>query len=121
MIDRGGLTDHDSYLDSDRNVSDGCILHGWRWNARSNGKETDKATQRYEVREVQHSKYHAQAQCGEAWRILGERQYPRDIKLTRRTTFVSAVFATLNSLSLQEYVARWISDYMTSETGVTVM
>lgn len=34
---------------------------------------------------------------------------------------MSAVFATLNSLSLQEYVARWISDYMTSETGVTVM
>jgi len=42
-------------------------------------------------------------------------------KLTSRTTFVSAVFATLNSLSLQEYVARWISDYLTSETGVTVM
>jgi distribution and morphology protein 31 len=41
--------------------------------------------------------------------------------LTIRTTFVSAVFATLNSLSLQEYVARWISDYLTSETGVTVM
>jgi hypothetical protein len=38
-----------------------------------------------------------------------------------RTTFVSAVFATLNSLALQEYVARWISDYLTSETGVTVM
>lgn len=37
------------------------------------------------------------------------------------TTFVSAVFATLNSLSLQEYVARWISDYLTSETGVQVM
>jgi distribution and morphology protein 31 len=37
------------------------------------------------------------------------------------TTFVSAVFATLNSLSLQEYVARWISDYLTSNTGVTVM
>lgn len=43
------------------------------------------------------------------------------ISLTIRTTFVSAVFATLNSLSLQEYVARWISDYLTSETGVTVM
>lgn len=37
------------------------------------------------------------------------------------TGFVSAVLYTLNSLSLQEYVARWISDYMTSETGVTVM
>ncbi|KAL7422833.1 Mitochondrial distribution and morphology protein 31, mitochondrial precursor [Cryptotrichosporon argae] len=41
--------------------------------------------------------------------------------LVGTTTFVSAVFATLNSLSLQEYVARWISDYMTSETGVTVI
>ncbi|ORX34656.1 mitochondrial distribution and morphology proteins-domain-containing protein [Kockovaella imperatae] len=37
------------------------------------------------------------------------------------TTFVSAVFATLNSLSLQKYVARWISDYLTSETGVNVV
>ncbi|KAK4688014.1 hypothetical protein P7C73_g2101, partial [Tremellales sp. Uapishka_1] len=37
------------------------------------------------------------------------------------TTFVSAVFATLNSLSLQEYVARWISDYLTSSSGVTVI
>lgn len=37
------------------------------------------------------------------------------------TTFVSAVFATLNSLSLQEYVARYISDYLTSETGVNVV
>lgn len=37
------------------------------------------------------------------------------------TTFVSAVFATLNSLSLQEYVARYISDYLTSEIGVTVI
>lgn len=34
---------------------------------------------------------------------------------------MSAVFATLNSLSLQEYVARWISDYLTSETGMNVM
>jgi distribution and morphology protein 31 len=37
------------------------------------------------------------------------------------TTFVSAIFATLNSLSLQEYVARYISDYLTSETGVNVL
>lgn len=44
-----------------------------------------------------------------------------ECQLTSRTTFVSAVFATLNSLSLQEYVARYISDYLTSETGVTVM
>ncbi|WVR03469.1 hypothetical protein IAU60_000460 [Kwoniella sp. DSM 27419] len=41
--------------------------------------------------------------------------------LVGTTTFVSAVFATLNSLSLQEYVARWISDYMTENTGVTVI
>ncbi|WVQ80357.1 hypothetical protein IAT38_002462 [Cryptococcus sp. DSM 104549] len=41
--------------------------------------------------------------------------------LVGTTTFVSAVFATLNSLSLQEYVARWISDYMTYNTGVTVI
>ena len=37
------------------------------------------------------------------------------------TTFVSAIFATLNSLSLQKYVAKWISDYLTSETGVNVL
>ncbi|ORY34330.1 mitochondrion organization and biogenesis-related protein [Naematelia encephala] len=37
------------------------------------------------------------------------------------TTFVSAVLFTLNSLSLQEYVARGISDYLTSETGVTII
>ncbi|KAL1405003.1 Mitochondrial distribution and morphology protein 31, mitochondrial precursor [Vanrija albida] len=37
------------------------------------------------------------------------------------TTFISAVFATLNSLSMQEYVARWISDYLTSQAGVTVI
>ncbi|WWC85770.1 uncharacterized protein L201_000636 [Kwoniella dendrophila CBS 6074] len=41
--------------------------------------------------------------------------------LVGTTTFVSAIFATLNSLSLQEYVARWISDYMTYNTGVTVI
>ncbi|KAK6905166.1 mitochondrial distribution and morphology protein 31 [Kwoniella mangroviensis CBS 8886] len=41
--------------------------------------------------------------------------------LVGTTTFVSAIFAVLNSLSLQEYVARWISDYMTYNTGVTVI
>ncbi|KII92176.1 hypothetical protein PLICRDRAFT_36966 [Plicaturopsis crispa FD-325 SS-3] len=37
------------------------------------------------------------------------------------TTFFSVVFATANSLRLQEYVARGISDYLTSETGVTIV
>ncbi|EJD02754.1 mitochondrial distribution and morphology protein family 31/32 [Fomitiporia mediterranea MF3/22] len=37
------------------------------------------------------------------------------------TTFASVIFATLNSLRLQEYVARAISDYLTSETGVTII
>lgn len=38
-----------------------------------------------------------------------------------RTTFFSVVFATINSLRLQEYVARALSDYLTSETGVTII
>ena len=54
------------------------------------------------------------------WNVSWKKVWPPSV-LTSRTTFVSAVFATLNSLSLQEYVARWISDYLTSETGVTVM
>ncbi|KAL4073796.1 mitochondrial distribution and morphology proteins-domain-containing protein [Scleroderma citrinum] len=37
------------------------------------------------------------------------------------TTFFSVIFATANSLRLQEYVARGISNYLTSETGVTVI
>ncbi len=37
------------------------------------------------------------------------------------TTFFSAVFATLNSLSLQSYVAKAISDYLTQNTGFSVM
>ncbi|KAF8502117.1 mitochondrial distribution and morphology protein-domain-containing protein [Russula emetica] len=37
------------------------------------------------------------------------------------TTFFSAVFAVTNSLRLQVYVARAISDYLTSETGVTII
>jgi len=37
------------------------------------------------------------------------------------TTFFSVVFATANSLRLQEYVAHAISDYLTSETGITVI
>ncbi|KAF8514207.1 mitochondrial distribution and morphology protein-domain-containing protein [Hysterangium stoloniferum] len=36
------------------------------------------------------------------------------------TTFFSVVFATANSLRLQEYIARAISRYLTAETGVTV-
>ncbi|KAF9227145.1 hypothetical protein BS17DRAFT_775039 [Gyrodon lividus] len=41
--------------------------------------------------------------------------------LVGTTTFFSVVFATANSLRLQEYVARAISNYLTSETGVTVI
>ncbi|GBE80718.1 Mitochondrial distribution and morphology protein [Sparassis crispa] len=37
------------------------------------------------------------------------------------TTFFSVVFTTLNSLRLQEYVARALSDYITSETGITII
>ncbi|KAF7299286.1 hypothetical protein MIND_00877500 [Mycena indigotica] len=35
--------------------------------------------------------------------------------------FFSVIFATANSLQLQHYVARAISDYLTSETGVTII
>ncbi|KAJ7879125.1 mitochondrial distribution and morphology protein 31 [Mycena leptocephala] len=37
------------------------------------------------------------------------------------TTFFSVIFATANSLSLQQYIARAISDYLTAETGVTII
>ncbi|KAJ7162025.1 mitochondrial distribution and morphology proteins-domain-containing protein [Mycena filopes] len=37
------------------------------------------------------------------------------------TTFFSVIFATANSLSLQQHVARAISDYLTAETGVTII
>ncbi|KAG9220474.1 hypothetical protein CCMSSC00406_0003930 [Pleurotus cornucopiae] len=37
------------------------------------------------------------------------------------TTFFSVVFAIANSLKLQRYIARGISDYLTAETGVTVI
>ncbi|PWN93404.1 hypothetical protein FA10DRAFT_264057 [Acaromyces ingoldii] len=37
------------------------------------------------------------------------------------TTFVSVVFAALNALNMQEWIARKIADYLTSETGVTVI
>ncbi|KZP22035.1 hypothetical protein FIBSPDRAFT_953131 [Athelia psychrophila] len=37
------------------------------------------------------------------------------------TTFFSMIFAIINSLRLQEYVARAISDYLTSETGITII
>jgi uncharacterized membrane protein len=37
------------------------------------------------------------------------------------TTFVSALLATLNSLSLQTQVARLLSDYLTRNTGFTVV
>ncbi|KAH7888932.1 mitochondrial distribution and morphology proteins-domain-containing protein, partial [Phlebopus sp. FC_14] len=41
--------------------------------------------------------------------------------LVGTTTFFSVIFATANSLRLQQYVARAISNYLTSETGVTVI
>ncbi|KAI0266718.1 mitochondrial distribution and morphology proteins-domain-containing protein [Gloeopeniophorella convolvens] len=41
--------------------------------------------------------------------------------LVGTTTFFSVVFAIANSLRLQAYVARAISDYLTSETGVTII
>ncbi|KAF9241826.1 mitochondrial distribution and morphology protein-domain-containing protein [Melanogaster broomeanus] len=41
--------------------------------------------------------------------------------LVGTTTFFSVVFATANSLRLQQNVARAISNYLTSETGVTVI
>ncbi|GJJ06451.1 hypothetical protein Clacol_000643 [Clathrus columnatus] len=40
--------------------------------------------------------------------------------LVGTTTFFSVVFATANSLRLQEYIARAISRYLTAETGVVV-
>ncbi|KAL0956786.1 hypothetical protein HGRIS_002905 [Hohenbuehelia grisea] len=41
--------------------------------------------------------------------------------LVGTTTFFSVVFAIANSFRLQRYIARAISDYMTSETGVSVI
>ncbi|KIM45363.1 hypothetical protein M413DRAFT_24584 [Hebeloma cylindrosporum] len=41
--------------------------------------------------------------------------------LVGTTTFFSVVFATANSLRLQRYIARGISDYLTSETGITII
>lgn len=37
------------------------------------------------------------------------------------TTFFSLIFAALNALNLQEWIARKIADYLTAETGVTVV
>lgn len=37
------------------------------------------------------------------------------------TTAVSLVFSALNALSMQEWIARKIADYLTAETGVTVI
>lgn len=47
--------------------------------------------------------------------------FSEKLKFHLSTTFVSAIFALANSLSLQEYLARWLSDYMTYNTGVTVI
>lgn len=37
------------------------------------------------------------------------------------TTFVSLVFAALDALNMQEWIARKLADHLTSETGVTVI
>ncbi|EPQ28437.1 uncharacterized protein PFL1_04263 [Pseudozyma flocculosa PF-1] len=37
------------------------------------------------------------------------------------TTFFSLIFAALNALNLQSWIARKIADYLTAETGVTVV
>ncbi|CEL60934.1 Mitochondrial distribution and morphology protein 31 OS=Saccharomyces cerevisiae (strain ATCC 204508 / S288c) GN=MDM31 PE=1 SV=1 [Rhizoctonia solani AG-1 IB] len=52
-----------------------------------------------------------------SWFLVGQTLWI----LVGTTTFFSVVFAVLNSLRLQEYVARTISDYLTSETGVRVV
>ncbi|KAF9067749.1 mitochondrial distribution and morphology protein-domain-containing protein [Rhodocollybia butyracea] len=41
--------------------------------------------------------------------------------LVGTTTFLSVVFAIANSLRLQHFIARGISDYLTSETGITII
>ncbi|KAK7473199.1 Mitochondrial distribution and morphology protein 31, mitochondrial precursor [Stygiomarasmius scandens] len=41
--------------------------------------------------------------------------------LVGTTTFFSVVFAIANSLRLQHFIARGISDYLTSETGITII
>ncbi|KAG8731531.1 Mitochondrial distribution and morphology protein 31, mitochondrial precursor [Ceratobasidium sp. 428] len=52
-----------------------------------------------------------------SWFLVGQTLWI----LIGTTTFFSVVFAVLNSLSMQEYVARTISDYLTSETGIKVV
>ncbi|KAF8756972.1 Mitochondrial distribution and morphology protein [Rhizoctonia solani] len=53
-----------------------------------------------------------------SWFLVGQTLWI----LVGTTTFFSVVFAVLNSLRLQvEYVARSISDYLTSETGVRIV
>ncbi|QRV79567.1 mitochondrial distribution and morphology protein 31 [Ceratobasidium sp. AG-Ba] len=52
-----------------------------------------------------------------SWVLVGQTLWI----LIGTTTFFSVVFAILNSLSMQEYVARSLSDYLTSETGIRVV
>ncbi|KAH7108300.1 mitochondrial distribution and morphology proteins-domain-containing protein [Auriculariales sp. MPI-PUGE-AT-0066] len=52
-----------------------------------------------------------------SWYLVGQTLWI----LVGTTTFFMVVISTINSLSLQSYVARAISDYLTKETGVTVM
>ncbi|KAG8691741.1 Mitochondrial distribution and morphology protein 31, mitochondrial precursor [Ceratobasidium sp. 423] len=52
-----------------------------------------------------------------SWFLVGQTLWI----LVGTTTFFSVVFAVLNSLSMQQYVARTISDYLTSETGIHIV
>ncbi|KZW00277.1 hypothetical protein EXIGLDRAFT_667637 [Exidia glandulosa HHB12029] len=52
-----------------------------------------------------------------SWFLVGQTLWI----LIGTTTFSMVVFATINSLSLQSYVARAISDYLTRETGITIV
>ncbi|CCA69884.1 related to MDM31-Mitochondrial inner membrane protein required for mitochondrial morphology and inheritance [Serendipita indica DSM 11827] len=52
-----------------------------------------------------------------SWIVFGQAVWI----LLGTTTFFSVVFATFNSLRMQEFVARKISDYLTRETGWTVV
>ncbi|KAG9057027.1 Mitochondrial distribution and morphology protein 31, mitochondrial precursor [Serendipita sp. 407] len=52
-----------------------------------------------------------------SWFVVGQAVWI----MVGTTTFFSVVFATLNSLRMQEFIARKISDYLTKETGWTVV
>ncbi|KAG8814161.1 Mitochondrial distribution and morphology protein 31, mitochondrial precursor [Serendipita sp. 399] len=52
-----------------------------------------------------------------SWFVVGQAVWI----MVGTTTFFSVIFATLNSLRMQEFIARKISDYLTNETGWTVV